>query len=135
MINLGFLSEGKFAAIFITPFSWGSQRAGHLPRINDIFWRHCRGLEKKKLPRQLGTSIFSGTVAGEEVEDFCEGSFLHTHPLLYYCFALLYLFLPASFFSKNPKKLESLVVVFTYLLLVLLKWLILKTPSCVTLLV
>jgi hypothetical protein len=27
----GFLTERKFAAIFITPSSWGSQRAGHLP--------------------------------------------------------------------------------------------------------
>jgi hypothetical protein len=34
-INLGFLTEGKSAAIFITPSSWGSQRAGHLPRIRD----------------------------------------------------------------------------------------------------
>jgi hypothetical protein len=37
-------------------------------------------------------SCFSGAVAGEEVEDFCEGSFSHTHPLLCYCFAVLYLF-------------------------------------------
>jgi hypothetical protein len=33
MINLGFLTEGKSAAILITPSSWGSQRAGHSPRI------------------------------------------------------------------------------------------------------
>jgi hypothetical protein len=46
---------------------------------------------------------FSGAVAGEEVEDFCEGSFLHTHSLLCYCFSLLYLFLPASFLSKTQK--------------------------------
>jgi hypothetical protein len=32
MINLGFLTEGKPAAILITPSSWGSQRAGHSPR-------------------------------------------------------------------------------------------------------
>jgi hypothetical protein len=30
MINLGFLTEGKQAAILITPSSWGSQRAGYL---------------------------------------------------------------------------------------------------------
>jgi hypothetical protein len=77
---------------------------------------------------------FSGAVAGEEVEDLCKGSFSHAHPLL--CFiVLLYLFLLASFYIKNPKKIESLIVVFTCLLLVLLKWLILKTPSCTTLLV
>jgi hypothetical protein len=31
MINLGFLTEGKLAAILITPSSWGSQWAGHSP--------------------------------------------------------------------------------------------------------
>jgi hypothetical protein len=31
--NLGFLTEGKLAAILITPSSWGSQWAGHSPRI------------------------------------------------------------------------------------------------------
>jgi hypothetical protein len=67
------------------------------------------------------------------VEDLCKGSFSHTHPLL--CFKFCFtLFLLASFYIKNPKKLESLVVVFTYLLLVLLKWILLKIPSCVTLL-
>jgi hypothetical protein len=76
---------------------------------------------------------FSGAVAREEVEDLCKGSFSHAHPLL--CFKFFFtLFLLASFYIKNPKKLESLVVVFTSLLLVLLKWLILKTPSCMTLL-
>jgi hypothetical protein len=29
-----FLTEGKRATILITPSSWGSQRAGHSPRIN-----------------------------------------------------------------------------------------------------
>jgi cell division protein FtsW (lipid II flippase) len=63
------------------------------------------------------SSSFSGTVAGEEVEDFCEESFrMH---ILYFVlsFALLYFILLASFYQK-PKKLESLVVVFTCLLLV-----------------
>jgi hypothetical protein len=62
------------------------------------------------------TSIkqFSGAVAGEEVEDFCEGSF-HTH-ILYFVisFALLYLFYLHRFI-KNPKNLESLVVVISLL--------------------
>jgi hypothetical protein len=30
MINLGFLTEGKQAAILITPSSWGSQLASYL---------------------------------------------------------------------------------------------------------
>jgi hypothetical protein len=33
--NLGFLTEGKLAAILIIPSSWGSQWAGHSPRIKD----------------------------------------------------------------------------------------------------
>jgi hypothetical protein len=62
--------------------------------------------------------LFSGAVAGEE-EDFCEGSF-RTH-ILYFVlsFALLYFYLHR--FTKNPKKLESFVVVFTCLLSVLLE--------------
>jgi hypothetical protein len=64
--------------------------------------------------------VFSGAVAGEEVEDLCKGSFLHTHPLL--CFKFFFtLFLLALFYNKNPKKLESLIVVFTCLLSVLLE--------------
>jgi hypothetical protein len=67
------------------------------------------------LPRQLGSSLFSSAVAGEEVEDCCEGSF-HTHILyfvLLFCFTLF--ILPASFYIKNPKKLESLVVAISLL--------------------
>jgi cell division protein FtsW (lipid II flippase) len=68
--------------------------------------------------RQQNITSFSGAVAGEE-EDFSEGSF-HTH-ILYFVlsFALLYFYW--HLFIKNPKKLESLIVVFTCLLLVLLE--------------
>jgi hypothetical protein len=73
--------------------------------------------------RQLGTikqqqaATFSGTVAEEGREDFCEGSSSHTHPLLCYlfCFTLFY-FTCIAFYIKNPKKFESLVAVFTCLL-------------------
>jgi hypothetical protein len=51
-----FLTEGKFAAIFIIPSSWGSQLGGHPAHI------------KHK---------FSGAVAWEK-EDFCKGSFTRT---------------------------------------------------------
>jgi hypothetical protein len=62
------------------------------------------------LPNNLAIKQFFGAVAGEEVEDLCKGSFLHTHPLL--CFKFCFtLFLLASFYIKNPKKLESSVVV------------------------
>jgi hypothetical protein len=39
---------------------------------------------------------FSGAIAGEEVEDFCEGSFLHAHPLL--CFIILLYFILFALF-------------------------------------
>jgi hypothetical protein len=63
-------------------------------------------------------AIFYGTIAREEEEDFCEGSFSHAHPLLCYlfCFTLFYL----HRFIKNPKKLESLVVVISLLLVIML---------------
>jgi hypothetical protein len=35
---------------------------------------------------------------------------------------------------KNTKKIVCFIVAFIYLLLVLLEWVLLKTPSCVTLL-
>jgi hypothetical protein len=65
------------------------------------------------------SSLFADAVAGEEEEDFREGSFSHTHPLLclLFCFTLFYL----HHFIKNLKKLESFVVVFTCLLAVLLE--------------
>jgi hypothetical protein len=56
------------------------------------------------LLHQLGRiKLFSGAFAGEEVEDLCKGSFSHAHPLLCYCFALLYLFYPHYFISKTQK--------------------------------
>jgi hypothetical protein len=82
-INLGFLTEGKSAAIFITPSSWGSQRAG-LPRIKHIFWRRCRGGSRRLLRGEF----------------FVRTSFT----LLLFCFTLF--ILPASFFIKKPKKIK-----------------------------
>jgi hypothetical protein len=60
-------------------------------------------------------TAFSGTAAGEEWKTSARGVFC-THILyfvLLFCFTL---FLPASFYIKNPKKLESLVVVISLLL-------------------
>jgi hypothetical protein len=65
-----FLTEGQLAAVLIIPSSWGSQLGGYLPT----------------------SSQFSGAIAGEK-EDFCKGSFTHTHPLLCFSFALLYFYL------------------------------------------
>jgi hypothetical protein len=50
---------------------------------------------------------FSGAIAREEVEDFCEGSFSHTHPLLCYLFCFTLFILSASFYQK-PKKIRIL---------------------------
>jgi hypothetical protein len=70
-------------------------------------------LETYQTPPQASRQ-FSGAIAGEEVEDFCEGSF-RTHTLYFVLsFALLYLFY-LHHFIKNPKKLESLVVVISLL--------------------
>jgi hypothetical protein len=94
-------------------FSWGSQLVGHLHH-------QYRTINK-----------FSGTVAGER-EDFCKGSLARTIFYFVYCFALLYFWL--HLFIKNTQKLASFIVAFIYLLLFLLEWVLLKTPSCVTLL-
>jgi hypothetical protein len=90
--NLGFLLREKLAAIFITPCSWGFPTGRSFTRLHQAF---------------------SGAIAGEK-EDFCKGSF-HTHTLYFVLsFALLYFYLHR--FIKNPKKLESLVVVISLLL-------------------
>jgi hypothetical protein len=85
--------------VLIIPSSWGSQLGGHLHAIKHFFRRYCRGL-KKKLPRQLCTSIFSGTVAGEK-EDFCKGSL--SLPIFYFVIVLLYFTFACIFLPKIQK--------------------------------
>jgi hypothetical protein len=112
MINLGFKLRENLAAIFITPSSWGSQWAGHLLGIKQSILAPLSGRKRRLL----------------------QGEFSHAHPLL--CFKFCFtLFLLASFYYQKPKKkLESLIVVFNLSALSLLKWLLLKIPSCVILL-
>jgi hypothetical protein len=74
-----------------------------------LFWRRCRGERR-----------------------FLQGESLTSNLLLCYCFALLYFCL--HHFIKNTHKISSFIVAFTYLLLVLLEWVLLRTPSCVILL-
>jgi hypothetical protein len=64
---------------------------------------YCWGTKKNNLPRQLAISYFSGTVAGEEVEDFCEGSFrMH---ILYFVIVLLYfIYFTCIILYQKPKK-------------------------------
>jgi hypothetical protein len=94
---LGFITEGKLAAIFIKTFSWGFPTG------------------RSFILHQLGPIKFSGAIAGEE-EEFYKGSFARTILYFVLSFTLLYLYLHR--FIKNPKKLESFVVVFSCLLLV-----------------
>jgi hypothetical protein len=69
--NLGFITEGKLAAIFIKTFSWDFPTGRSFTTRNQVFWHHHHRAINK----------FSGAVAGEE-EDFCKGSF-RTH-ILYF---------------------------------------------------
>jgi hypothetical protein len=78
--------------------------------IKLLFWRRCRGLKKNKLPRQLGTCSFLAPLPGKSGRPLQGEFFAYTSfTLLLFCFTLF--ILPASFYIKNPKKLESLVVV------------------------
>jgi hypothetical protein len=58
LINLGFITEGKLAAVLITP-SLGVPNWPVIYIINytlakhqQVFWYRYRGLKKKKLPHQ-----------------------------------------------------------------------------------
>jgi hypothetical protein len=86
-------------------------------------------LKKNKLPRQLHASKFSGTLPGRKKTSARGVS--HAQSLL--CFVLLY-FIFACIILSKIQKIVSFIVAFIYLLLVLLEWVLLKTPSCVTLL-
>jgi hypothetical protein len=65
-INLGFLTEGKFAAILITPSSWGYQWAGHSPCIkqhNPIWATSTRACTATT--HSTATHIHLGEAAGD----------------------------------------------------------------------
>jgi hypothetical protein len=81
LIYLGFITEGRLAAVLITP-SLGSQLVGHLHQHRII-------------------NKFSGAVVGEE-EDFCKESLARTIFYFVFSFALLYFCL--HLFIKNAKK-------------------------------
>jgi hypothetical protein len=72
-------------------------------------------LKKKKLPRQLRASNFSGAVA-EEKEDFCKGSL--SRSIFIFVFVFLYFTFACIVLSKIQKKLvPTIVVIFVGLLL------------------
>jgi hypothetical protein len=86
--------------VLIIPSSGDSLLGGQLHAIKQFFWRHCRGLKKKKLSRQPRASNFSGAVAGEK-EDFCKGSL--SLPIFYFVIVLLYFIFACIFLSKIQK--------------------------------
>jgi hypothetical protein len=97
-----FLTEGKSAAVLIIPSSWGSQLDGDLYIYT--------------VPHQ---AYFLASLPGRKKKTSARGV-SHAHPLL--CFKFCFtLFLLASFYQKDTKKLVSFIVAFIYLLLVLLK--------------
>jgi hypothetical protein len=105
-----FLTEGRLATVLIVPSSWGSQLGGYPAHIKHFFWRHCRGKRR-----------------------FLQGE-SRTHNLLL-CFSFTLLYFCLHHFIKKHKKISFLiVVVFTCLLLALLEWELMRTPSCVILL-
>jgi hypothetical protein len=134
LINLGFTTEGRLAAVLIIPSSWGSQRASsYKPSMSFLAplpWTEEEEQAPTSTTRQQNINKFSGTVAGEE-EDFCKGSLSRT--IFYFVFILLY-FIFACIVLSKIKKIVSFILSFIYLLLDLLEWVLLKTPSCVTLL-
>jgi hypothetical protein len=78
LINLGFTTEGRLAAMLIRPSSWGSQQGViYTPSSN-----------------------FSGAVAGEK-EDFCKGSL--SRSIVYFVFVLLYFTFTCIVLSKIQK--------------------------------
>jgi hypothetical protein len=110
---LGFITEGKLAAIFIKTFSWGFPTGRSFYFINSApssFLALLPGTtkKKKKLPHQLSASkthqVFCRRCRGER--RLLRGEFSHAHPLL--CFKFCFtLFLLASFYQK-PKKTRIL---------------------------
>jgi hypothetical protein len=82
-LNLGFLTEGKTLLLYSSDLPLG------VP--NGLVIYHA-------------SSYFFGAVAGEEVEDFCEGSFSHIHPLLCYLFCFTLYIFTCIILSKTQKK-------------------------------
>jgi hypothetical protein len=86
LINLGFTTEGRLAAVLIITFSWGFQLGGYIyktptstPHHQQVFWHRCRGERR-----------------------FLQGESLASNLLL--CYFLLYFIFACIVLSKNTKK-------------------------------
>jgi hypothetical protein len=121
---LGFLTEGKTLLLYSSHLPLGVPNGLVIYHASSYFSGAVAGERRRIIflvnwAPSTSNKYFSGAIAGEEVEDFCEGSFSHAHPLLCYLFCFTLFILPASFYQKS-KKIRILGSCFTYLLLVLL---------------
>jgi hypothetical protein len=88
--------------VLIIPCAWGFELTGYNHHHHQLHASH---------------QVFSGAVAGVEVEDLCKGSFSHAHPLLCFIVLLYFIFTCIVLYQKH-KKLVYFIVAFIYLLLV-----------------
>jgi hypothetical protein len=115
-INLGFTTEGRLAVVLIITFSWGFQLGGNL---------------QYSYFNTAPPTSFLAPLPGRKKISARGVSHFQSFTLLLFCFIL---FLLASFYQKYKKISFFIVVISTCLLLVLLEWVLLRTPSCVILL-
>jgi hypothetical protein len=124
LIYLGFITEGKLDAVLIKP----SLGVSNWPVIYIINYTPTSFLARFNT---APSTSFLAPLPGKKKTSARGVS--HAHPVLClkFCFTL---FLLALFYQKHKKISFLLVVIFTCLLLALLEWLLVKTPSCVILL-
>jgi hypothetical protein len=67
-INLGFLTEGKLAAILIIPSSWGSQLAGHSPRTRNLLVPSTTRQQLFFWPPSNASALFLAPLLGNKEE-------------------------------------------------------------------
>jgi hypothetical protein len=93
----------------------------------------CRCAHHTFLAKHRQSSIFLALLPGKR--GFLQGESLASNLLLCYCFAYFLYFIFACIFLSKIQKISSfIVVIFACMLLVLLEWVLLRTPSYVTLL-
>jgi hypothetical protein len=95
-----FLTEGKLAAILITPSSWGSQRVGHSPRISGLLFVYGVQLHQLTPNSILHIACFI---------TLCE-SFLGVKPY-WILWKFLFHLRPSVSLSKNPELGGAIVFV------------------------
>jgi hypothetical protein len=115
--KLGFTTKGRHDAVLIITFSWGFQLGGYIYIYIYNFY----------INTAPPTSFLAPLPGRKKISARGVSHFQSFTLLLFYFFF-------ASFYQKYKKISPFIVVIFTYLLLVLLEWVLLRTPSCVILL-